>query len=107
MFVLTSGTEGLPRAMIEAMARGLPVIASKVGGIPELVSEPELFTAGDVKALAELILSLCFDSKRLSRLSAENVRKAQTFTADKLSAKRVALYRYLREAAEKPCGLPK
>jgi glycosyltransferase involved in cell wall biosynthesis len=99
LFVLSSGTEGLPRAMIEAMSRGLPVIASRAGGNTELVDDGELFHVGDVDALASLICSLCNDPKRLARLSASNIEKAKAFTREKLSSKRVELYRFLRERA--------
>ena len=55
LFVLPSRTEGLPRAMIEAMARGLPCIGSTVGGIPELLPPEDMVPPGDVSALAEKI----------------------------------------------------
>lgn len=43
LFVLPSRTEGLPRALVEAMARGLPCIGSTAGGIPELLRRSTWF----------------------------------------------------------------
>ncbi len=56
VFVLPSYQEGLPRAMIEAMARALPCIGSTTGGIPELLPSEYLVAPGDVGALALKIL---------------------------------------------------
>lgn len=62
VFVLPSTTEGLGRVVIEAMATGTPVIASRVGGLPEIVLDGEtgfLVPPGDVAALADR-LAWCF-----------------------------------------------
>ena len=52
LFVLPSRAEGLPRALIEAMARALPCLSTGIGGIPELLSVSELVPAGDAPTLA-------------------------------------------------------
>lgn len=64
IFVLSSRTEGLPVCIIEAMRAGLPVVASAVGGIPELVDHEVgglLVPPGDVTALAEALRRLVHD----------------------------------------------
>jgi glycosyltransferase involved in cell wall biosynthesis len=61
VFALTSRSEGMPVAMLEAWAAGIPVVASRVGGIPELVREGHnglLFDFPDVPALANALEKL-------------------------------------------------
>lgn len=58
IFVLPSLTEGMPRALLEAMAIGMPCIGSDVGGIPEILPAGGLVPAGDVGALAARINEL-------------------------------------------------
>lgn len=55
VYIQPSRTEGLPRALIEAMARGLVCIGSRVGGIPELLDSRLTFPSGDHRALAEML----------------------------------------------------
>lgn len=59
-FVLPSLWENLPCAMLEAMATGLPVVATAVGGVPEIVGPPQgiLVTPGSSEALADAISAL-------------------------------------------------
>ncbi|MFH1137368.1 MAG: glycosyltransferase family 4 protein [Pseudomonadota bacterium] len=71
VFALTSLREASPNVIIEAMATGLPTAASRVGGVPELVTEGEtgrLFEVGDHAALAEILVDLLSDREKRERM---------------------------------------
>lgn len=100
LFVLPSKTEGLPRALIEAMARGLPCIGSTVGGIPELLTTEDMVPPGDVAALASKILEIVTDCDRMSRMSNYNLERAKDYKEDVLRQRWNDFYRYLRARTE-------
>lgn len=82
VFVLPSRFEGLSIALLEAMALGRPVVATRVGGSPEVIEDGEsgiLVKAGDPRALAEAIRSLLDDPSRRARISDAARRRAGSF----------------------------
>lgn len=84
ILVLPSFTEGIPKAIIEAFANGLAVVATRVGGIPDLVG-PEnglLVPPHDVESLAQALGELLRDADRCSRLARNNVREARNYTME-------------------------
>lgn len=83
--VLPSFTEGLPLVLVEAMSQGVPVIASAVGGVPELVHDGInglLVSAGDVSGLAMAIARLTSDPNLRYRLAEEGLRAAESCTCE-------------------------
>ena len=100
VFVLPSHTEGLPRAMIEAMARALPCIGSTAGGIPELLPAADMVPPGDVDALARKIQEVVTNPLRMSEMSARNLEKARQYRDDMLGARRLAFYRHVHAQTE-------
>lgn len=84
LFILPSLTEGMPRALIEAMARGLPAIGSAVGGIPELLDKDCLFPPGKPERIAEKVLHLIERPDELARLSRRNFNASKAHWADGL-----------------------
>jgi glycosyltransferase involved in cell wall biosynthesis len=90
LFVMPSRAEGLPRALVEAMSRGCPCIASAVGGIPELLEASDLVPAGSPEKLAKLILEVAADPDRLRSMSVCNLAKASEFTPQNLNKSRRA-----------------
>lgn len=81
VFVMPSSSEGLPNAVMEAMAAGLPVVATRVGGIPELITDGEsgrLVAPGDAEAMARAVGELLDDrdlAERMGRAGLETVRE--------------------------------
>ena len=100
LFVLPSYQEGLPRATIEAMARGLPCIGSTVGGFPELLAEEDLVPPGDVSALTAKIREVVTDPERIAKMSARNLTKAHDYEEEGLKQRRLKYYRYVRQMTE-------
>jgi glycosyltransferase involved in cell wall biosynthesis len=101
LFVMPSRTEGLPRAMIEAMARGLPCIGSAVGGIPELLSSEDLVPPGDVDQLAAKLAEVLETPTRLHTMSVRNLKAAAKYRNELSTAKRREFYQALRIGTEK------
>jgi glycosyltransferase involved in cell wall biosynthesis len=97
VFMLPSRTEGLPRALIEAMARGLPCIGSTVGGIPELLAHEDVVPPGNAVALAQKIIEVVGDHSRMTAMSARNQRKAQEYQDHILAERRRQFYRAVRD----------
>lgn len=74
VFLLTSRFEGLPRAVLQAMAAGVPVVATAVGGTPEVVDDGRtgrLVPAGDPEAAGEAVAALAADPGLRHRLAGE------------------------------------
>jgi glycosyltransferase involved in cell wall biosynthesis len=100
IFVLPSRTEGLPRAMIEAMARSLPCIGSTVGGIPELLPAEDMVPPNDVDALSRKIREVAADPSRMRKMSARNFIRANDYRNELLRVRRTEFYRFVREKTE-------
>jgi glycosyltransferase involved in cell wall biosynthesis len=97
--VLSSLSEGLPQSLLQAMAAGIPVVATKVGGVPEVVIHERtglLVESGDHEGLAKGIIRILQnrdDAERMSRAAKELVLSEHTI--DKMIDKIEGLYKKL------------
>ncbi|MCO7622420.1 MULTISPECIES: glycosyltransferase family 4 protein [Pseudomonas] len=92
IYLQPSFQEGLPRALIEAMSRGCPALATSIAGIPELLDSNEMVDAGAYNALSEKIASLASDKKNMSNLARRNFEKAQDYYRPVLTERRTEFY---------------
>jgi glycosyltransferase involved in cell wall biosynthesis len=96
VFANASRAEGTPQALLEAMWAGCPIVATRVGGVPDLVEDGAhglLVPSGDASALARGILRLYGDPAERARLG-ENARlRARTeFSSDRMAERTVQVY---------------
>jgi len=96
VFVLSSVTEGLAMTLLEAMAAGLPVVATRVGGNPEAIDEGVtglLVPASDPRALAEAIAALLSDPERARTMGGAGRRRVDaSFSLAAMTARYQAVY---------------
>ena len=97
VFVLPSHSEGSPNVLLEAMAANLPIVATAVGGVPEVVENNKsalLIPANDPDALATAIARVLTDSKLAERLTNNSAALiASQFTPEKYVRSLMAIYR--------------
>ena len=103
LFVLPSFYEGLSNALLEAMACGLPVVATRVSGNEDLVQDGEsglLIPAGDAQSLGGAILKLLRDHSLSKRMGAQAHHTVQeSYSLDRSVSAYVRLYDELRDTA--------
>lgn len=96
VYVLSSRYEGLPFAVLEAMAARLPVVATNVGGVPEAVVDGVtgiLVPPGDSRLLAEGILRLIRDPQMAARMGmAGRARVEEMFSAEAMATRTIEIY---------------
>jgi len=96
VYVSPSVTEGFSLALIEAGAAGVPVVATRVGGVPEVILDGDtglLVVPGDPHALAAAVLAFIGDPKTASRLSAAaRLRAVSAFSPKRMLDDTLAVY---------------
>ena len=106
LLLLPSASESFGLVALEAMASGVPVVASHAGGLPEVVPDGEagyLLPPGDVEAMAERVVQLLSDEGRHARFAAAGRRRAVQFGCDEVVPRFEALYeRVLRQPPAPP-----
>lgn len=98
VFCLSSRHEGLPIAMLEAMAAGVPVVVTAVGGIPEVVRDGEnglLVEPGSPTSLAHAIERVLDDPALAARLAAGGIETAAGHGIERAVTRTAAIYREL------------
>ena len=87
LFLLPSQTESFGLVALEAMSCGVPVVATRVGGLPEVVPEGEagfLAEVGDIAAMAESALRILKDPERWRSMSAAARKAAECYSTDQV-----------------------
>jgi glycosyltransferase involved in cell wall biosynthesis len=95
VMALPSYSEGVPMAILEALACGTPIIATTVGGIPEVLEHERhalLIAPRDVDALTAALLRVLSDAELRERMSENNRKAAAAFDANAVAAKLRSIY---------------
>ena len=96
LFVLPSHNEGMGRAVVEAMACQLPVVATRIGGLPDLVQEGEngfLVSPRNPQELASGIVQALADPEQRQRMGRAALQRAQLFSGEVMFDRLEAIYR--------------
>ena len=101
IFILPTKAEGLPRAVIEAMAVGLPCLSTPVNGIPELLEKEYMFDPMDSQGFTEKIIELQQNPEKMGQTSMRNINKAREYEETVLQQRRIEFYTKLKNLAKR------
>ncbi len=101
LFVFPTRAEGLPRVILEAMAEGIPAIASPVCGIPEILPPECLVAYDDVQGYSDAIIRLITHPEVMTAQSKRNIEVAKRYKSSILNECRKAFYAQLKNLTEK------
>jgi glycosyltransferase involved in cell wall biosynthesis len=96
IFILPSSSEGMPRSLLEAMARGLICFGSNRGGIPELLDAKFTFELESPNLIVEKIISTIKDTELVNKYRKKNLVMARSFEQSRLNKKRKELLNELK-----------
>lgn len=97
LYIQPSLTEGMPRALLEAMSMGCPAMGSRVGGIPDVISENLLHHKGDFKIVAKQLKRLFLDRQILIDESLRSLEVIEPYLKTELDNKRKKFYTKINE----------
>lgn len=95
VFVLPSVKEGFPYALLEAMVAGIPIVATNVGGVPEIITDKKtgvLIPPRDPRALADAIALLLNDTTATQKYAQAGLEDVQQFSQERLLTQTSDLY---------------
>ena len=90
IYIQPSLTEGMPRALIEAMSKGCPCVASNAGGMPELLDKKFIFPKGNTDQLVKILINA--SNNGLFTQGVRNKEFTKQFSPDVINEKRMAFY---------------
>lgn len=88
LYLIPSLTEGLPRALVEAMSRGLPAIGANTGGIPELLDREKLHEPNNYRELANKMIEFATDKQKLLDSAERNFNYSKQYSSEILNSRR-------------------
>ena len=94
VFILPSLYEGIPMTLIEAMGTGIPIIASNVGGIPNMLTNNEsaILTSVDSQEIAKELLRLSEDVELRKRLGQNALVRSKEFSSEEMARQYIKVY---------------
>ncbi len=101
IFVLPSSHEGMGTSLLEAQALGVPIVASRVGGIPEVVTDGvtgRLVEAGDAEGLATALIETLQQPERSAEWAARGRESVRALSADRMVERTIDVYQSLIDA---------
>ena len=95
-FIFPTKAEGLPRGILEAMAVGLPVVSTPVGGIPEIIERENLFSPNNIDGFVQILKKWFENPLLMNIVSEKNFKKSLEFENSILQKRRSSFYSKLK-----------